>query len=291
MASINEPFKSVDFSDLPDLQIYKAKDGGKLAYRYYKSMTTPAKGSVVLIHGSSASSNSLHLLAKAFARSGYSAYAVDVRGHGFSGAKGTIKYIGQLEDDLQTFMKVVSVTTPSTLVGFSSGGGFALRFAGSEHQKLFQSYLLMSPFIHQDAANARPGDGWVNIGIPRYVAISALNRVGITALNDLPVTSFALDAAAKKNLTPDYSYALATNFRLPMDYKAAIRKINQPCAVLAGTEDELFQTDKLEMIFREEGKNWPVTLLPGVGHISLTLDTVAINAAVKLVEQLQANSD
>jgi non-heme chloroperoxidase len=33
MASINEPFKHVDFSDLPELQNYTAKDGAVLAYR------------------------------------------------------------------------------------------------------------------------------------------------------------------------------------------------------------------------------------------------------------------
>ncbi len=149
----------------------------------------------------------------------------------------------------------------------------------------------MSPFIHQNAPNARPADGWVNIGVPRIVSISMLNSAGITAFNDLPVTSFALDPAAViKGLTPEYSYALATNFRLLMDYKASIRNIHQPCAVLAGIDDELFQTDKLEKIFRDEGKDWPITLLPGIGHIPLTLNTDAVSAAVEKVKQLQARS-
>ncbi len=289
LPSISKPFQSVDFSDLPELKTYPAKDGVKLAYRHYEPVDVPPKGSVVLIHGSSASSSSMHVLAKAFAKSGFSAYALDVRGHGASPPKGTIKYIGQLEDDLEAFTQAVSLEKPSTLVGFSSGGGFALRFAASDHQALFQSYLFMSPFIHQNAPNARPADDWVNIGVPRIVAISILNSAGVTAFNDLPVTSFALDpAAVKKGLTPEYSYALATNFRMPMDYKASIRNINQSCAVLAGINDELFQTDKLEEIFRDEGKDWPVTLLPGIGHISLTLNTNAVSAAVEKVNQLQA---
>jgi non-heme chloroperoxidase len=238
LPSINKPFKSVNFSDLPELKTYSARDGAKLAYRYYEPLDVPPKGSVVLIHGSSASSSSMHVLAKAFAKSGFSAYALDVRGHGASGPKGTIKYVGQLEDDLGAFIQAVSLKKPSTLVGFSSGGGFALRFAASDRQALFQSYLFMSPFIHQIAPNARPADGWVNIGVTRIVSISILNSAGITAFNDLPVTSFALDpAAVKKGLTPEYSYALATNFRLPMDYKASIRNIHQPCAVLAGIDD------------------------------------------------------
>lgn len=287
MSSINKPFSSVDFSDLPALKNYAAKDGVRLAYRHYEPTDVPPRGSVVLIHGSSASSNSLHVLAKAFASAGFSAYALDVRGHGASGQKGTIKYVGQLEDDLEAFTQAIPLKNPSTLVGFSSGGGFALRFAASNRQELFQSYLLLSPFIHQNAPNARPTDGWVNIGIPRVIAITILNRLGFTAFNDLPVTSFALDDKAKKMLTPEYSFALATNFRLPMEYKASIRNIHQPCAVLAGTGDELFQTEKLEAIFRDEGKDWPVTLLPGVGHIPLTLDSDAVSEAVKIVIQLQ----
>lgn len=288
MASINEPFKSVDFSDLPALKNYTAKDGAALAYRQYEPKDVAPQGSVILIHGSSASSNSMHVLAKAFVEGGFSAYAMDVRGHGVSGPKGTVQYVGQLEDDLAAFMQTVSVKQPSTLVGFSSGGGFAMRFAASDRQALFQSYLFMSPFIHQDAANAQTESAWGHVGIPRIVAISILNQVGITAFNALPVISFALDDAAKKRLTPEYSYVLATNFRLPNDYQAAIRKIHQPSAVLAGKDDELFQTDKLEMIFREEGKNWPVTLLPGVGHIPLTLKPDAVHEAVNMVKQLQA---
>jgi pimeloyl-ACP methyl ester carboxylesterase len=40
----------------------------------------------------------MHELAKAFAAAGYAAYALDIRGHGDSGDKGKIAYVGQLED-------------------------------------------------------------------------------------------------------------------------------------------------------------------------------------------------
>ena len=290
MSSINEPFKSLDFSDLPPLQKYIVKDGASLAYRLYGTAATPAKGSIVLIHGSSASSNSMHILAKAFARAGYQAYALDIRGHGASGVKGQIGYIGQLEDDLESFVLTVTPPKPATLAGFSSGGGFALRFAGSTRQNLFQSYLLLSPFLSQDAPTSRPNSGgWVNVGIPRLVAISILNGFGIRAFNDLPVTSFALNEEAKAFLTPEYSYALAQNFRPLADYEANIRATMQPVAVVAGTADEAFYTDKLQDTFRKQGKNWTVTLLPGIGHIPLTLEPSAVDAAVKAVSDLKTN--
>ncbi len=82
MASINDPFKNVSFGDLPAIRSIKARDGTELAYRAYPAAEATARGSVVLVHGSSASSNNMHVLAKAFAASGYVAYALDIRGHG-----------------------------------------------------------------------------------------------------------------------------------------------------------------------------------------------------------------
>ena len=292
MTAINAPFKAVDFSDMPPLKYFTAGDGASLAYRYYRPFPEAVRGSVVLVHGSSASSNSMHVLAKAFARAGYAAYALDMRGHGHSGPKGTISYIGQLEDDLSSFTHAVSLAKPATLAGFSSGGGFVLRFAGSRRQDDFQNYLLLSPFLGPDAPNYRPDSGgWVNVGVPRIVAISALNLIGIRTFNDMPVTSFALNEEAKEFLTPGYSFALAANFQPQRDYKANIRAVHQPCAVVAGTSDEAFFTDRLEGTFRSLGKNWPVTLLPGVGHIPLTLESSAVNAAVQAVDSMRAKVD
>ena len=290
MASINNPFKSVDFSDMPPLLHFAAADGVALAYRYYSPNAATGRGSVVLVHGSSASSNSMHVLAKAFAKAGIAAYSLDIRGHGASGSKGTIRYVGQLEDDLDSFTHAVPLPKPSTLAGFSSGGGFVLRYAGSARQDKFQSYLLLSPFLSQDAPNSRPGSGgWVNVGVPRVIALSVLNLAGIRGLNDMPVASFALNEEAKSFLTPEYSFALAANFRPQRDYEANIKSVHQPCAVIAGTSDEAFYTDKLESTFRKQDKNWPVTLLAGINHIALTLEPAAINAAVKAVERMWAN--
>ncbi len=286
MASISNPFDTVDFSGLPPLLRYTAGDGAVLAYRHYEPASGTVKGSVVLVHGSSANSTSMHVLAKAFATAGYDAYALDIRGHGASGTKGRIDYVGQLEDDLSAFTGSVLLTKPATLIGFSSGGGFVLRVAGGPRQDAFQNYLLLSPFLSVDAPNARPhSGGWVNVGLPRIIALTILNRLGIRAFNDLPVTSFALREEDKEILTPTYSFSLAVNFGPQRDYEANIRAVHRPVAVVAGTADEAFMTDKLESIFVKQGQSWPVTLLPGIGHIALTLDAAAVKAAVKAVEE------
>ena len=120
MPSINDPFKGVSFAGLPALSRFTARDGVPLAYRAYAANINPARGGVVLVHGSSASSNGMHPMAQAFAQAGYAAFALDIRGHGESGTKGRIAYVGQLEDDLEDFVKAVSPPKPATLAIFSA---------------------------------------------------------------------------------------------------------------------------------------------------------------------------
>lgn len=288
MPGINDPFKRIDHSDLPAARQFAARDGTPLAYRAYAAQGTP-RGSIVLVHGSSASSVSLHVLARALAASGLATYALDMRGHGGSGTRGQIAYVGQLDDDLEDFMRSVQPQRPATLAGFSSGGGFALRMASGDRQTLFDHYLLLAPFIGQDAPTYRPDSGgWVSVGVPRIVALSLLDAVGVQAFGSLPVTRFALNEQAKAMLTPSYSYALAMNFRPRADWRASIRNVHQPMRLLAGEQDEAFFTERYAALFQAEGKDVPVTLLPSVGHVGLTLQPQAVQAVVAAVGSLQA---
>ncbi|MBN1106598.1 MAG: alpha/beta fold hydrolase [Deltaproteobacteria bacterium] len=288
MATINDAFMDVDFSGLPPLSHYATRDGESLSLRAYPAHPGPAVGSVVLIHGSSASSNSMHVMARSFSRAGYDVYALDVRGHGASGTRGRIRYIGQLEDDLEDFVRNVAPARPRCLAGFSSGGGFVLRVAGSNRQRLFQSYLLLSPFISQDALTYRKDNsGWVSVGIPRFMALTVLNAIGLRSLNDLPVTRFALNKDAKAFLTAEYSYAMSVNFRPNQDYIADIKAIRSPCAVVAGDKDEVFYADRFAEVFRSAGKEISVTLVPETGHVALTLAPEAVAAAVAAVDSMR----
>ena len=66
----------------------------------------PATGArAIVVHGSSGSSGgTIHALSRALAARGVETYAVDIRGHGASGTRGDIGYVGQLEDDLADFV-------------------------------------------------------------------------------------------------------------------------------------------------------------------------------------------
>lgn len=293
MQSISDPFSNVDFSAVPPLQRYPARDGAQLAYRSYAAGGGQSpRGSVVLVHGSSANSQSMHPLAQSLAQAGFTVYALDVRGHGESGPRGDIGHVGQLDEDLQDFVHALQPAKPRTLAGFSAGGGFALRMAGSTRQALFDNYLLMAPYTSRHAPNYRPdAGGWVSVGIPRVVALTLLNRVGIAAFNHLPVVDFAVSDAPRAELTPSYSYALVTNFQPNANYKADIQGIRKPTAVLVGADDEVFIADKFAQVFADAGRpDIPVTLVPGAGHITLTLNPAARAAAVAAIEKLDAGA-
>jgi len=80
ISSINNPFKNLDYSDMPAASHFVARDGTTLAFRAYPTTDGANQGSVVLVHGSSARSSSMHVLAKAFTAAAYTAYALDIRG-------------------------------------------------------------------------------------------------------------------------------------------------------------------------------------------------------------------
>ena len=86
MTSVSDPLRRVDFSDLPKLQHFTARDGQALSYRLY-----PGTGQdvVVLIHGSSGESSGMHAVAKTLSAIGDTVYVPDVRGHGHDGRPGT----------------------------------------------------------------------------------------------------------------------------------------------------------------------------------------------------------
>ncbi len=204
---------------------------------------------------------------------------VDMRGHGDSGPRGQAAYVDQLEDDVADFMRAVPYEGPSTLVGFSSGGGFVLRFSGGKRQDLFDRYLLLSPYLHRTApVNRVIEDNWVSVGLPRFIALSLLNRVGITAGNHLPVLRFGLDDAIKNQLTSSYSYTLTLAFAPHDDYRGDMRGSHQPMRIVTGSEDELFYGSRYAGVFSDAGKPVPVTLVPGVNHMGLTLDPLAMPA-------------
>jgi pimeloyl-ACP methyl ester carboxylesterase len=283
LKAIAAPFLSVDFSGVPPLSRYLARDGTQLVYRAY--LTPNAAHTVVLIHGSSGSSLSMHPLAEFQKKQGMTVYALDIRGHGDSGPKGDIAYIGQLEDDLEDFVnQVLNQGHEATLIGFSAGGGFAMRFAGSPRQKLFAQYILLAPYIGYDSPTVRPNNGgWADVSIPRMIGILLLGSIGEKLFGHLPVIAYAIDPQFSEYLTARYSYRLLRNFSPHYDYRSDIVNCKQPMTVLVGENDELFFPYAYQPLFADKHPQTKVLVVPGAGHITLTTGRSGISAIAKAI--------
>lgn len=77
LASISAARKSMDFSALPELTRFQARDGTELAYRHYPAHAPVTGRIAVVVHGSSGSSKGpIHALSLALAARGVQTYAV-----------------------------------------------------------------------------------------------------------------------------------------------------------------------------------------------------------------------
>jgi non-heme chloroperoxidase len=307
-----ESFRNVDFSDLPALQHFTARDGASLAFREYPASAAaqtpagatpaPAAGSqspaaeneqvAVLLHGSSASSTVMHPLAKDLARAGVFVYALDLRGHGDNRPHGDERYLGQLDDDLADFARFARPQHPAarwTVVGFSAGGSLALRFDAQPEGSLYDRYLLLAPFLGINAPTQRKtpqnvsSDGKPGVGsfaapyFGRLFALIALDKIGIHWFDGLPVMAFAVPPDSK-TLTQTYSMRLLMNLAPHPDYEADIRNLHRPAAFLVGDKDEFCIAEQFAPVIHAQRPDIPVRVLPGLRHMDLITNPQAFAA-------------
>jgi non-heme chloroperoxidase len=107
-----------NMAEIPAVSRVTARDGAPLTWRLYPGRKDRA---VVLVHGSSGASISMHRLAQALQAAGATVYSISLRGHGGSGTtNGDSSYRNQLDDDLTDFVKAVGLDAPGahrTLIG------------------------------------------------------------------------------------------------------------------------------------------------------------------------------
>ncbi len=282
LASIHEGALQIDESDAPDLSRFQARDGTWLAYRLYRAASGARDRLAILTHGSSASSIEMHQVARSLAQAGVTAVAVDIRGHGASGTRGDIAYRGQLDDDLADLVGELRKAYPTvrlSLIGHSSGGGFALRIAGSALGDSFDRFVLLAPYLGYSAPTNRPAEGpglWAAPDSPRIVATLMLERIGIDWPQSLPAIGFANAPEAKMAVTSQYSFRLLQNYTAPPDWKGAFLRAKGRIAVVAGADDQLMDAEAYRRVLPPLGVS--VTILPGVDHMGVVYRPEAIKA-------------
>jgi alpha-beta hydrolase superfamily lysophospholipase len=292
LASISDPFRKVDFSDLPPLQETPARKGTPIVFRAYLAEPPPAADErvVIAIHGSSATSASLHQLAKALRAEGIAVYVPDIRGHGKTGTRrGDIDYAGQLDDDLADLASLVHARHPHArivLLGLSSGGGFALH-AAARLGDLFDRTVLLAPMLGTRAPTTPQSVyTWARPYLPRLIALGILGRLGIHTFDGLPVLAFAIEAGNPAGLTGVYSYRLLRAFATA-DYAADLKNARCPLAVIVGGNDQLFIADRFAPTIHAVRPDVPVTLIPGLTHVEVSIDPRAMPAIVAAVRGVE----
>lgn len=279
-----------------------ARDGGKLAYRFYPAEGTE-KGAVVLVHGSSGTGLTVHGLARAMAARGMSVYAPDLRGHGQSpgpdGRLGDIVHRTQYSEDLSDFAAHVRRQHPGQkrlLAGFSMNGGLTLRHAGEAEARTvtkeagdYDAYLAISPFIAPGTVMDRPNQGgWTTVSVPRIVTLSILNQMGISAFDHLTVLAMAVPKDLQAGRPAGYSHALLASSSLPRPWQKTVAAIKAPTRVIIGAKDELFVAEAYPDALKAVNPALPVRLVAGVDHMGMMLNPVAHEAISAEAEALLA---
>jgi pimeloyl-ACP methyl ester carboxylesterase len=282
MASMADSLKRIP-QDVPAPRQFQARDDASL--QYYAYPAAPDKVAV-LVHGSAGPGSSMHALAQSLREGGVTAYVLDIRGHGGSGRRGDIDYIGQLDDDLADFIAQLGPAKSGgtrTLVGFSAGAGFTIRFAGGRYGTLFDRYVFLAP-IFPGAPTLRPSaGGWTNIALPRLITIAYLGSFGIHWFDGLSVISYAVSPEKAQDVTASYSYRLATNFGAGRGYEAYLKNIRRPAAILVGGADEQVVADQFVPLLAQLGVNIPVGIVPDMKHTDMIGAPAALPVVVRAV--------
>jgi pimeloyl-ACP methyl ester carboxylesterase len=282
LASIHAGAMAIDEAGKPELTRFQARDGTWLAYRLYPAAHGETDRLAILAHGSSASSDEMNAVGKDLAAAGVAAVAIDARGHGASGTRGDIGYLGELDDDLADLLAHLSGAYPKArliLIGHSAGGGFALRIAALPLGASFDRFVLLAPYLGYTAPTNRPSEGtglWAAPDIPRIMAILALRRIGVDWPQGLPVIAFANLPEAAPFVTLRYSFRLLANYGPPPDWKGALQGAAGRIELIAGENDELMDAPAYRTAIAPLGVR--VSLLPGVDHMGIVHAPAALAA-------------
>ncbi len=286
LASIQNGAQAIDPKLAPPLSYFAARDGTQIGYRVFEASGGASAPTAILVHGSAGHSMNQTLVGKALAEAGVRAVAIDMRGHGASGMRGDVAYIGQSEDDLADLLDHLKLADKPILAGFSMGGGFALRVAHSAQGAKFSRFVLSSPFLGVDAPTSRPssGDGhWANIDMPRIVALTFLHRAGIECCGSLSVIAYGLPAEIQRYATTRYSFRLLSSFGPKDSRYRDLQGIEAPISILAGEKDELMFADRYAEVAKT-GAHVQVAIIPGVNHMGMGREPAALAAIVAAVK-------
>jgi alpha-beta hydrolase superfamily lysophospholipase len=130
-------------------QHFSSTDGLQLYYQHWWP-TTPARGTLVLVHGLGGHSGLFQNVVDALVPQGYHLYALDLRGHGRSpGQRGYINAWAELRGDVKALFDLVyreHPDLPHFILGHSVGGAVVLDY-GLHYPDRLQGLIVSNPAL------------------------------------------------------------------------------------------------------------------------------------------------
>jgi alpha-beta hydrolase superfamily lysophospholipase len=250
-----------------------------LPVREWLNPLMPARGVVVMVHGTTQHSGSFELFANHLSSLGFKVVAYDMRGHGrwYHNQRafdegGNVNYSRSSQDliVLLTHLRVKYPTLPLFCVGESIGGAVAVR-AGSANPGLCDGLVLVSPGTKPCTFN------------PVMVAKDFVK--GITHLDRLMdvtryITRYSSDdnRVTKEMVTDPLSRTeltgkevLQTGYFISTTPKFAGKLADHiSVLIIQGEEDRIVSANTIKSIYKHlHSKNKTVVYLPDCGHVLL----------------------
>jgi pimeloyl-ACP methyl ester carboxylesterase len=150
--------------------------------------------------------------------------------------------------------------------------------------------VLLAPYLGYDAPTNRPGSGgWASADIPRFLALVALQKLGIDCCESLPTLAFAVPANSERILNPTYSFRLMRNFAT-RDYQRDLVAARHPVTLIAGAADELMLADKYADTIHAVAPSIEVRLIDGVDHMGIVCNAQGVAAVADDVANTRTGS-
>lgn len=238
---------------------------------------------VILIHGMGASLRQWDFLMPQLANAGFSAYALDLHGHGDSPKpRGAENYhIEVLYDHLFHWIENLQLERPAILVGHSLGGYLSLMYAFRNHKKVhslvlvdpFYSPLQLSPLIRYFANNPRFGIRLLDMLPTRFLDFTFFWGEKVQQVLPDPIRhQLALDF---KRTSPLFLYVTRTI----RDLTPLLPRIQHPALVIWGSQDMTLKPSSFNRITAALPEV-ESHVFPGCGHIPHLTQATTFNRLV-----------
>lgn len=266
---------------LPTLKTFQARDHEHLSYRAYES--DGAHNQVVIcLHGSGSHGEYLHDLALYLSDRVGMCLVPNLRGHFGSGKRrGDCAYLGQLEDDIMDLIQELHLQNKKIyLLGHSSGGGLAIRLAGSPYRDCFAGYILLAPAI-PTAPTMKKKSTWADVSLFKILSLSILNRFGITHFNHAKVIHFHMPPEFQNGTeTLFYTFTLNTSYHPRIPYDKDLEGLGDRYLCIVGEQDELMQPHAYKNILNPD----KITILPNEKHLPIVNNQTAMKKIAEFID-------